>query len=832
MRITQVGILIATLVGASTGVQAAPREIGPATQERPHAIVGGFDLPNGWRITPVGQKLADTGDLLMRLVPSPDGRVLVGINAGYQAHGLTVIDAASGKVTQRLPLKSGWLGLAWSPDGAQLYVSGGNAAGPREPTAAPVYAFNYHAGRLNEAADGRFEETIPKEGIWWSGLARHPTRPLLYAANQGVDFKPTNVVVFDTQSRKIVTRIPVEISPYQLVLSADGRRLFVSNWSSRSVSVIDTTTSKVTATISVGVNPNDMVLSRDGRLFVACAGDNAIYVIDAKSLAILERLSTTMSPLAPEGSTPNALAIDAKRGVLFVANADNNALAVIDIRNRARSAVMGFVPTGWYPSALTVSGGSLYIGASKGEAAYADPKGPHSPLVAAGEATNSIKSLQTGSISRLTIADLPKLLPAWTRQAAANSPYNDGLLTAARPPATPTIIPSAVGAGSPIKHVIYIIKENRTYDQVLGDLKQGNGDPRLTLFGREVTPNHHALAEQFVLFDNFYADGEVSVDGHSWSNAAYATDFNEKWWPPTYGDHSESERTPAIVPAAGYVWDLARRKGLTYRSYGELGARVSNGGGMTASPGVDGLINHISQAYHAGEVRDTELARIFISDFDGFERAYDSPDAEQRLPNLVVMSLPENHTRGTRAGANTPVAMVASNDLALGRIVERVSHSKYWAETAIFVVEDDAQDGADHVDARRTVALAISPYIKRKLVDSTQYSTVSMVRTIELLLGLPPMSQYDAAATPFYAAFGTQPDPTPYVAEAARVDLEAKNLATAWGAAASAKMNFADVDRAPMHLLNEIIWKSVKGPDSVMPAPVHRFRGLVDAGGR
>ncbi|HZZ34564.1 MAG TPA: alkaline phosphatase family protein, partial [Caulobacteraceae bacterium] len=533
-------------------------------------------------------------------------------------------------------------------------------------------------------------------------------------------------------------------------------------------------------------------------------------------------------PLAPEGSTPNALAIDRAKGLLFVANADNNDVAVIDVRNPARSEVLGFIPTGWYPSALTLAGGALYVGSTKGNAGHADLKGPGSPLASNWYGDETIKTLQTSSLARIPLADLAKRLPGWTRQVMANTPYNDALLQQARPAKAASVIPSMVGAGSPIEHVIYIIKENRTYDQVLGDLPHTNGDPRLTIFGRRVTPNHHALAEQFVALDNFYADGDVSVDGHSWSNAAYATDFNEKWWPPTYGDHSDSQPAPAYIPSAGHLWDLARRKGLTYRSYGEYAARVSKGGAMDAVPGIDGLVGHVSRDYKNATARDTENAKVFLAEFAQYEANFDSPDPEKRLPNYIVMGLPEDHTRGTEPGAFTPTAMVASNDLALGQIVERVSHSKYWATTAIFVLEDDAQDGPDHVDARRTVALAISPYIRRGTVDSTLYTTSSVVRSIELLLGLPPMSQYDAAATPLYASFGTTPDMTPYTALPAQVDLEAKNTVTAFGAAASARMDFSDNDRAPMHQLNEIIWKSVMGRDSPMPPPVHRYRALAD----
>jgi len=301
---------------------------------------------------------------------------------------------------------------------------------------------------------------------------------------------------------------------------------------------------------------------------------------------------------------------------------------------------------------------------------------------------------------------LPSEIKAFTRQALANSPYNDELLARARPPqAGPSIVPREVGAGSPIKHVIYIIKENRTYDQVLGDLPQGNGDPRLCIFGRPVTPNHHKIVEEF----------------------------------------------------------------------------------------------------------------------DEFEKNFASPDPAKRLPNFIVMSLGENHTRGTTPGAPTPVAAVANNDWALGQLIERVSHSRYWPQLAIFVIEDDAQNGPDHVDARRTVGLVVSPYARRKIVDSTMYTTSSMVRTIELLLGLPPMTQYDAAAMPMYASFGVQPDLTPYRHLPPEVDVNAKNSPRAPGAKVSLTMDFSEYDRTPMFELNEIIWKSVRGEHSEMPLPISRF---------
>jgi YVTN family beta-propeller protein len=824
-----IGALAAAVVlglGVPAVGQDLPREIGPATLARPHAVAGGFELPNGWRITPAGAAVGSTGDLVLKISPAPDGKALIANHSGYLPHGLTVIDPATRKVVQEIRLRSSWLGLAWSPDGRTLYVSGGNAAGGIAARA-PIYAFAYANGRLSDAPVAQFDETVPLEQIWWSGVAHHPTKGLLYAANRGTDAKPTYVAVFDAASHALVTRIPVEISPYELVFSQDGRRLFVSNWSSNSVSVIDTASNKVVATIHVGANPNDMALAPDGRLFVACSADNTVHIIDTNTLRVTERLSTTLSPLAPEGATPNAVLLDPVRKLLYVANADNNDVMVADIRRPGHTEVEGFIPTGWYPAALALAekGQALYVGAAKGEAAYPDPKGPHSPLP--GGSTESVKSLQGSTIERIPLGDLARRLPGWTAQTQANTPYRDELLAQARPSATASVIPRDVGAGSPIEHVIYIIRENRTYDQVLGDLPKGNGDPRLAIFGAKVTPNAHALATQFATFDNFYADGEVSVDGHSWSNSAYATDFNEKFWPPTYGDHSKGKPAPAYVPAAGHIWDLARRKGLTYRSFGEYASRVSEGG-MVAREGVDGLVGHVNKDYVGFEARDTDNLAVFLKDFSTYEANFDSPDPEARLPNFVVMSMGEDHTRGTRTGAFTPTAMVANNDWALGQLIDRVSHSRYWAKTAIFVLEDDAQDGPDHVDARRTVALAISPYIHRGAVDSTLYSTSSVVRTIELLLGLPPMSQYDAAATPLYAAFAETPDLTPFVALPAQMDVMAKNQATAWGAKASARMDFADEDRAPMGALNEILWKSVMGPDAAMPAPVHRYRALID----
>jgi YVTN family beta-propeller protein len=830
--------LLAACLAAMAGVAAAaPVVKSPAPHRRlPHTLSGGgAELPNGWRITPAGQPIADLGDLVLKMVPSPDGKVIVAGHGGYLPHGLTVLDAKTHKVVQEIPLKTAWLGLSWSGDGRTLYVSGGNANGEKkiEASVAPIYALSYANGRFDAKRAAEFrDDATPIDKTWWSGVLADPKRGVVWAANRGTVMTATDVVQFDAKTGAVKGRVHVGVSPYELALTKDGRRLFVSNWGDKTVSVVDADSLKVVKTIPVGFNPNDMILSDDGRLFVACSNENTVYVIDTRTLEVLETVSTALYPKAPEGSTPNSLALDRKRKLLYVANADNNDVAVVDIAERAHANVEGFIPTGWYPSAVTIgeSGNALYVGNSKGESGHPTLKGPTSPFAKTWNGDETIKTLQKSSIERLSLAGLKPKLAGWTKKVLANTPYNDELLTAAHAPKSPSILPAKVGVGSPIKYVIYIIKENRTYDQVYGDLPNTNGDPRLAIFGRRITPNQHAMAETWATFDNCYADGDVSQDGHSWANAAYATDQNEKSWPANYGGHSQAQnRSLAYMPSSGYLWDAAKRRGLTYRSYGEYATRASTGEPMSSVPGANGLIGHVSPNYLQNRVRDTENARVFLEEFSEYEKNFDSKDPEKRLPNYIVMSMQENHTHGTDPKSFSPRAMVANQDAALGVMLERLTHSRYWPQMAIFIMEDDAQDGPDHVDARRTACLVISPYAKRGIVDSTMYTTSSMVRSIELLLGMPPLSQYDAAANPFFDAFGTKPDLTPFKALPAQYDVNEMNPPKAFGAQESARMDFSEPDHAPVRTLNEIIWKSVMGADSPMPPPVHRYRALVHA---
>ena len=489
--------------------------------------------------------------------------------------------------------------------------------------------------------------------------------------------------------------------------------------------------------------------------------------------------------------------------------------------------------------AVTPDGKNLLIGVGKGLQSNANPIDKNQEPDQRGRKSPYIGTLMSGALSVVPIADdeeFDQKLKEYTALVYRNCPYSDEQLTVAPHP-TKTAIPTRVGDPSPIKYVLYIIKENRTYDQVFGDLAEGpnpkgNGDPSLCMFPRKVTPNHHKLAEEFVLLDNLYCNGQVSRDGHPWSTMAYNnTDYIARDWHLTYsrrkGVDDDDEGQLQNAPS-GHIWDACNRAGLTYRSYGEYGKRVSDGkGAVKMEARVPGLVGHMSPDYGIPEVpgqrtRDTHNAKIFLREYDQFVKNGD-------IPRFIVMSLGEDHTSGTTVGAFTPEACVASNDLALGRIVEHISNGPLWKETAIFVIEDDAQNGPDHVDAQRTAGLVISPYTKRKAIDSTLYTTVSLIRTMELILGLSPLSQYDAAARPMFNSFTNQADTAAYKHEPAQIDLNATNTKLAYGADRSNKMDFSEYDKIDDFELNEILWYAVMGENAPEPPAVRRaiaFRSL------
>ncbi len=606
-------------------------------------------------------------------------------------------------------------------------------------------------------------------------------------------------------------------------MSPDGTTVYVSLWGGAKVLALDARTLTITGEAAVGEHPNAMALARDGRrLFVACANTNKVWVLSVPGLSAREQISVALFPNAPAGTTPNALAVSPDGRSLAVANADNNSVAMVDIADPASSEVDGFVPTGWYPTAVqfTPDGRRLVVLNGKGLTGQSNPRGPQATSPAAdGQYAGQI--LQ-GALSIVEVPDAAAL-KAHSARVYALTPYSDAVrLTPANAPAA-SPIPRRVGDPSPIKHVFYVIRENRTYDQVLGDLERGNGDPSLTIFGEDVTPNAHALAREFVTLDNFYVDAEVSYDGHAFSTGAYATDVVEKLWPTNYGRRGAVYLSEGgfgqrnaygnlSAPADGYIWDFANRAGVSVRSYGEFASRPRDGGPVEAT--VPGLVGKVSPDYPPYDLDTPDNARVdvWLKEFREFE-------VNGNLPRLNIIRLGNDHTFGTRPGAPTPRAMVTENDMALGRLVEAISNSVFWKESAIFVLEDDAQNGPDHVDSHRSVALVVSPFAKRRALDSTLYTTSGVLRTMELILGLPPMSQYDAAASPMYGAFQATPTLAPYTSlPVSRTD--EVNGQDAWGAAASLAMNFEEADMTPEYELNEILWKSVRGASSSMPPPV------------
>jgi YVTN family beta-propeller protein len=799
----------------------------------PGPTADGFLLPNGWRLRPAGEHLPLT-DLPLNIAPLADGKHALVATSGFNAHRLSLVDLTTRKVLHSQEVYQSYFGLAVSPDERRVWWAGGGAN--------MVHTFSL--------ADGALTRTSPpepkpakkkKEELTEKGKARR-AKKIDFTA--GLTFDARNDLLYSLDiNRGTITARPASDPkasprtgklggrPYDVVVSRNGARLYVSDWAGRQVLVVDPADLRVTARVAVGEHPNQMSPHpKDDRLFVACASSNSVAVLDTKRGVVLETIYTTLFPRAPQGSTPCAVAVSPDGGTLYVANADNNCVCVIDVSVPHRSIVKGFIPTGWYPVsvAVTPDGKNLLVGVGKGLGSKSNPLWKKEAKDDADKSGGRrlpfpyIGTLMSGALSVVPVPG-ERQLAEYTAQVYRCCPYADDQLTAAPHPVK-TAIPTKVGEPSPIKHVIYVIKENRTYDQVFGALKQGNGDPSLVLFGEDVTPNHHKLAAEFVLLDNLYCNGQVSRDGHPWSTMAYHTDYIARDWHLTYsrrkGVEDDDQGNLSNAPS-GYLWDACARAGLSYRSYGECGKRVSDGeGGAKMEGRVPGLVGKICPDYGVSKdpkkrPRDTENVEVFLREYREFEKS-------GKMPRFIVMSLGEDHTSGTTPSAYTPKSCVASNDLALGRLVEAVTNGKYWKETAIFVIEDDAQNGPDHVDCHRTVGLVISPYTKRKAVDSTHYTTVSMIRTIELILGLSPLSQYDAAARPMFGCFTDKADLTPYRHEKARVKLDEKNTKKDYGAERSARMDWSDYDRIDDFELNEILWRSIKGRNAPLPPAVRR----------
>ncbi len=782
-----------------------PRQAAVDTQLLQQLAAKRVKLPNGWSLTPVGRSVP-LGDLPLNLVVSPSGKYLAVTNNGQSTQSIQLIDAASEKVLSTVEIPKSWVGLAFSRDEKTLYASGGNDN--------RVAIFRVENGALRADSSIALGKPWPNK-ISPAGLCVDEARNRLYVVTK--DDRALYEV--SLTEKKVTRRTELPAEAYTCLLSPNGQELYVSLWGGKKVLVFNPESAQLVGEISTEGHPNDLVLSKNGKtLFVANATENSVSVIDVAGRRVLETIGTALYPDAPAGSTPNGLALSGDEKTLYVANADNNCLAVFDVATPGRSRPRGFIPTGWYPTSVKTLGNRVFVTNGKGFSSLPNPKGPRplsrkeaqakGPNPAANDRSQYIGGLFKGTLSFFEEPTEPQLA-TFSSLVYQNSPYSKTRERESEgEPGNP--IPSRVGERSPIKYVFYIIKENRTYDQVFGDLKDGNGDPSLCLFPEKTTPNQHALAREFALLDNFYVDAEVSADGHNWSTAAYANDFVEKTWPTSYGGRGgtydyEGGR-PIAYPEKGFIWDYCQRANVSYRSYGEFGHS-----GKATVPGLEG---HVAPGYPGWDLGIKDVTRE-----QAWETEFDSLLAKNAVPRFNLLRMGNDHTSGAALGKPTPEAAVADNDLAVGRFVEHLSKSPIWKESVVFVLEDDAQNGADHVDAHRSPVLVVSAYTKRRHVEHTAYTTSGVLRTIELILGLPPMSQYDAGATPLWRCFQKTPDLTTFTARPSNLDLNEVNVAVNRNSRRMNGLDLAREDAIPDLKFNQIVWQTVRGLNSRMPPP-------------
>jgi hypothetical protein len=739
-------------------------------------------LPNGWWLSPAGEQIR-LGDFPMNAALSEDERYLAISQSGQSKAEIWLMDVKAKKNVQKIELPDTWYGIKFV--GKKLYVSGGYQN--------CVFTCSLKNGTLVMADTLVFAEPRPKYNGALQGLDVQKNFLAVVFRNDST-FR-----MMDMQSKKQEI-VKLDGMPYTCVFLKDGS-VMVSIWGSKKVEVFNKM--ELQYEIPTGDHPNEITLSNDGTFAsIACANDNTVTIIDLIKKKPVASVSTAIHPDAPEGSTTNSVAWMPDQKSMLAANADNNSLTVINLPNPNTPMPIGFIPVGWYPTkVLIMKDKTVLVLNGKGSRSFANPDGHY------------IGNLMEGSLSVFQMPDEKKLID-FSKQVFLNTPYkHEQLLNV--PFTGESALPHRVGDPSPIKHVFYIIKENRTYDQVLGDMNEGNGDSSLCIFGEQVTPNHHALAREFALFDNFYVNAEVSADGHNWSMAGYATDYIEKTWPTQYGkrggEYDFEGGQVAGAPASGYLWTLAGKHHVSYRSYGEF-ITADEELGEPGVPREKELLGHFAPFYRGWDLEYSDIDR-----FKEWNKEFTEFEKNDSLPQLCIMHLPNDHTAGSKKGALTPRAYVAQNDRGLGLIVDRISKSKYWMETAIFVLEDDAQNGPDHVDAHRSPCLVISPFINKHRVHHTLYTTASILRTIELILGLPPMSQYDAAAPPMFSAFSTLADTARYTAKEPRWDLKERNKSGSYGETLMEKFNLHQEDDVPDREFSEIIWRAVTGKP--MPAP-------------
>ena len=758
-----------------------------------------LQLPNGWKISPVGRSF-QLGDLPLNIAVSKTSKYAAVTNNGQSTQSIQLIDVKSEKVLDQVEIEKSWYGITFTSDEKNIYVSGGHDN--------RILKYEIVDQKLKRVDSFQLDRPWPVK-VGPAGLALDEASNTMYVVTR----EDKMLYVVDLLSKKVIQTYGLDAEAYDCKISSKTKELFISCWGCDKILVFDIQNKIWKQPIGVGDNPNEMLLTNDSKLLYVCnANDNSVSVIDLASKSVIETLDAALYPRSPSGSTTNSIALDAEGKKLYIANADNNCLAVFDVTVPGNSKPKGFIPVGWYPTSVRFIKGKIWVANGKGMTSKANPFGPspirnkedvihHGFEVKDGSQVEYIGGLFKGTMS---IIEVPKqeLLDQYTRRVYENSPYspqkteNAGIANAGNP------IPMKVGDKSPIKYVFYVIKENRTYDQILGDVAKGNGDTSLVLFGKKYTPNQHAIVDQFVLLDNFYVDAEVSADGHNWSMGALANDYLEKTWPTSYGGRGgtyggEGEREVANNKA-GFIWNNCNRYGVSFRTYGEF---------MSASkPTISVLKDHYCASFpeYNLNIADTTRFRFWKKDFDSLL-------AIGKLPQFNTIRFGNDHTEGVRLGRPTPYAHVADNDLAVGMFIEALSKSSIWNQTAVFILEDDAQNGADHVDAHRSTAYVAGGFVKRGVVDHTPYTTSSMLRTMELILGMGPMTQYDAAATPMWRCFDNTAKPFEFKAILPDVDMNKRNTAINEWQKRSEKFNFAKEDANNDIEFNKVLWHAIKG---------------------
>ncbi len=701
-------------------------------------------LPTDWTLSAPSGAVSTTGTMPQGLALSPDGSKIAIIESGVNPAALRILSVPDLHEIKVIPLKDAFGTPVWV-DKTRLLVPGASTDA--------VLRIDIVTASIDTQPVGKYVSAVAR-------------------ATAGAVFATADL---DNTLVRLGTTTPVVTGAHPAAIVVASTNVYVANRGESTLTKI--AAEGTTKAIAVDLHPVALALSPDGsKLYVACSDADAIDVVDTSSDAIVARIDVSLPQ--GRGASPNALAIAAD-GTLYASLGAENAVA--QIRN---NAVIARAPAGWYPTGVVVDSHNVYVSNDRGEGSRANPdfRPEHH------KDPEYVGAAMTGSVRAIAVASFDATS---TAEVSANMPT---------PVATPA--QTVLRARGPIKHVIYIIKENRTYDQVLGDLPIGDGDPKLAWFGKDVTPNDHSIAMRFGVFDRTFTDAQVSASGHNWSTAAFANDYLERFWPPNYGGRRKvydfEDGAVASTPGTGYIWDDADKHGVSLRDYGEFVTDPANAGGLYTTR-MTGLIGKVDGRFPGFDLQINDEARA-----DEWQREFKEFANNGKLPALTILRLPNDHTSGTRPGTWTPQAYVAQNDHALGRIVDIVSHSRYWGSTVILAIEDDSQNGPDHVDDQRTTFYLASPYAAPG-VHHAQYTTSSVMRTIELLLGLPPMTIYDALAPPMYDAFALQPDMRPYNVISPQIDDTAKNAPHAYGAAASMRMDFHDADAADPRVLNDIL---------------------------